>query len=112
MVFSQRLVKSRKYLKLNQRSFAKRVGVDQGRVSQWENGKSLPSSSALTEIVRLGININWLLTGDGNMMAETQSYEKEGEIFSEELIKEMEKIIDRKINERLSSLLKSGITIK
>lgn len=107
MVFSQRLVKSRKYLKLNQRSFAERVGVDQGRVSQWENGKSLPSSSALTEMARLGININWLLTGDGNMMVETQSYKKEGEIFSEELIRKMEKIIDRKIDDRLSSLEKT-----
>jgi transcriptional regulator with XRE-family HTH domain len=75
------------------------VGVDQGRVSQWENGKSMPNSNALTEMAKLGININWLLTGQGNLMVETLSDAEKGGIFSEALIQELEKLIEKKIEE-------------
>jgi len=97
MPFSHRIKQIRKQLNLSQKAFAEKVDVDQGRVSQWEKEKSLPSSSSLIEIARLGVNINWLLTGEGEMMLEVPSSSKSKKIFSEEQKKEIERLIDERL---------------
>jgi len=112
MVFSHRIRKIRKRLNLSQKAFAEKVGVDQGRISQWETEKSLPNSNALIKMARLGVNINWLLTGDGEMMMGAPSFPKRKGIFSEEQIKEIEKLIDGKIDERFNSLLQKNTSLR
>ena len=105
MSFSERIKKLRKYLGLSQKEFGGEIGVGTSHVSQWERGLSMPSSKALMGMAHLGVNINWLLTGDGEMMMGAPSFPKRKGIFSEEQIKEIEKLIDGKIDERFSRLL-------
>lgn len=100
MAISNRIKQSRKRLNLSQKDFADKIGVDQGRVSQWETERSQPSSSALSEIVRLGVNVNWLLTGEGEMLREALNSEGE-EVFSDKQKRELEKIINGILDERI-----------
>lgn len=54
--------------------FAERLKVDQSYVSQLVSGKRLPSERLIESICReFGINRAWLESGEGEMMAETQS---------------------------------------
>ena len=100
MAISNRIKQIRKRLTLSQKTFADKIGVDQGRVSQWETERSQPSSSALSEIVRLGVNVNWLLTGEGEMMQEALSSENE-DVFTEKQRRELEKIINGILDARM-----------
>ena len=97
-MISHRIKQIRKRLNLSQKTFAENVGVDQARVSQWETDKSLPHCKALIEVAHLGVNINWLLIGDGEMMMlEIQLSPKSKKIFSEKQKKEIERLIDEKL---------------
>lgn len=107
MAISNRIKQARRHLNLSQRDFAEKIGVDQGRVSQWETERSQPSSSALSEIARLGININWLLTGEGEMMRIVSSSKGE-EVFSEKQRKELENIINQIIAKRMPKQRKTN----
>ena len=100
-MFSHRLKSIRKFLGLSQRAFAKKVGVDQGRVSQWESNKSMPGSSALSEMAILGVNINWLLIGEGEMMKKIQHPSKSNKLFSEKQKEEIKRTIDEMLEKNL-----------
>ncbi len=69
----------------------------------------MPSSKALIGMAHLGVNINWLLTGDGEMMMGVPSSPRSEGIFSEEQIEQIEKLIDRKMDERFKRLLKKNL---
>ncbi len=97
MMILHRVKQIRKRLNLSQKAFAKKVGVDQARVSQWETDKSLPHCKALIEMALLGMNINWLLTGDGKMIVGVTSSSKNKIIFSEEQKNEIERLIDERL---------------
>ena len=47
---AERVYRFRKYVKLNQTQFAKKLGVTQGAISNWETGIDNPSSKALFAI--------------------------------------------------------------
>ena len=94
MSISHRIKEIRRKLNLSQKDFADKIGVDQARVSRWEKEKSLPSSVYLTEISRLGVNINWLLTGEGLMMQELPFLQGKKSSFSAEQRIEIEKIVE------------------
>jgi transcriptional regulator with XRE-family HTH domain len=52
---------------LNQGQFAKKVGLTQAAISQFEDGKRFPSSKALQKIAAgLGLSIDILLGNGGN----------------------------------------------
>lgn len=105
MTFSERIKKLRKYLDLSQKDFGEKIGVGTSHVSQWERNLSMPSSKALIGMAHIGVNINWLLTGDGEMMIEDPSSLKSEGIFSEKQMKQIEKLIDGKMKERFKKLL-------
>ena len=42
---------------------------DKGNLSKYEKGKVKPSSDFYSAIAKIGINVNWLLTGEGEMYA-------------------------------------------
>jgi len=109
MPFSERIKKLRKYLGLSQKDFGGKIGVGTSHVSQWERNLSMPSSKALIGMAHLGVNINWLLTGDGEMMMGVPSSPRSEGIFSEEQIEQIEKLIDRKMDERFKRLLKKNL---
>jgi transcriptional regulator with XRE-family HTH domain len=62
----KRLVKIR--AKTSQADFAKKLNIDRSMVSRWENGLSTLTKKNLDYICMvLGINVEWLLIGQGDM---------------------------------------------
>lgn len=52
---------------MNQRSFAERLGVSNGSISQIEQGKAMPSGEFLLRVHQeFGVDVTWLLTGMSN----------------------------------------------
>jgi SOS-response transcriptional repressor LexA len=64
----ERLKLARKRLGLNQKEMAKLLGVSQSNISSYEGGLHEPNSKALSVLSENGINLNWLLTGEGEML--------------------------------------------
>lgn len=48
-----------------QASFASKIGAHKNTYGHWERGRTDVSAAALAELVVLGWNANWLLTGEG-----------------------------------------------
>lgn len=62
-VVKKRLKDIRENLKLNQSQFADKVGISQAAISQFEDGKRVPSIDTLDKIARaLGMSVQSLLT--------------------------------------------------
>lgn len=57
----------RKHLGLTQVTFAELSGIRIGVLKKYEAGYNIPGGDALASIANTGANINWLLTGEGNM---------------------------------------------
>ena len=56
----------RKLLGLSQQSLAKVLGYAQRTISDWERGRlEIPIQVLITLKQRYGLNIDWLLTGEG-----------------------------------------------
>jgi len=58
----------RKSIGLKGYQLAMKIGISQGSLSDIENNKSLPSAETLAKLHKItGLNIIWLLMGDGPM---------------------------------------------
>lgn len=57
----------RQAIGLTQHDFSERVGLHIGVLKKYELGKNTPGGEALASIAKTGVNLNWLLTGEGNM---------------------------------------------
>jgi len=55
-------------LGLTQAQFAERIGVHIGVLKKYEQGLNIPGGDALSAIAKTGVNMNWLLTGEGEML--------------------------------------------
>jgi transcriptional regulator with XRE-family HTH domain len=62
-----RLREWRHALGLTQSGMADRVGVHIGVLKKYEQGLNVPGGEALAAIARTGVNMTWLLTGEGEM---------------------------------------------
>lgn len=51
----------------NMAGLARKLGVSQAYFTSYISGRSLPGGEVLIELYNLGCNINWLLTGQGEM---------------------------------------------
>lgn len=51
----------------DQIGFAKLLGVSQSAVSRWEKGDYVPAKTKIAAFERVGINSQWLETGEGPM---------------------------------------------
>jgi len=61
----ERIRYARKLKGLTQTDIYNLIGISSGNLSDIENGKSLPSASALISLKReLGTSIDWILTGE------------------------------------------------
>jgi len=69
---AQRLREWRRHLDLTQVELAARLNIDIGVLRKYENGINVPGGRVLTSLGETGVNLNWLLTGVGQM-DETQS---------------------------------------
>ena len=57
-----------KYLKLSQEKLAEILGVKRNTLSNWERGENEMNYEAMLILhSKFGVNINWLLTGEGPM---------------------------------------------
>jgi len=61
----KRLRKLREQLGWSQATLAKKIGFSQKAISHWEKGERDIPTKALIELKKLGVNIDWLLTGEG-----------------------------------------------
>lgn len=68
MGISENLKAARAALGLKQTEMAGQSGVSPRSYQGYEDGRSVPGGEAIAGFVRLGINANWLLTGDGPML--------------------------------------------
>lgn len=71
--FSGRLKAARAALGLTQVQMAEQSGVSARGYQGYEDGRSVPGGEALSGMVRAGVNANWLLTGDGEMLLQGAS---------------------------------------
>lgn len=68
MSIPERIKQIREELKCTQEEFANTLGVSQKTVSQWEQDRNKPQIDVLRVLRdQYNINLNWLLTGRGNM---------------------------------------------
>jgi len=65
-------------LNTNQTGLAKKLNVSRGIVSEFASGAREPSKDFLIGLSKLGISIDWFLTGEGNMYHRV-TFESEGE---------------------------------
>lgn len=63
----------RKHLGLTQKEFSSRTRLHIGVVRKYENGVNVPGGEALVAIGKTGVNLNWLLLGQGDMCAEASA---------------------------------------
>lgn len=70
----KRIKKIRKFLGLNQRQFAEKIGVSAGTLGGWECGlHSVPKTRVYQICNEFGISQKWLETGFGDMFADKKS---------------------------------------
>lgn len=66
----RRLKSIREYFGDSQKKFAEKVDVKQNNISRYETGKLSVSNEVLGYLYDNGINLNWLLSGEGQMFHE------------------------------------------
>lgn len=67
-----RLKLFREFLKLTQVQLAAAIGGTAIAIQGNESGRSMPNSKSLIGLYKLGMDINWLLTGEGQMVLAKQ----------------------------------------
>ncbi len=67
-----RLKRWRQALGLTQAQFCERLGMHIGVLKKYEQDVNVPGGEVLAAIAKTGCNINWLLTGEGEMLPETR----------------------------------------
>lgn len=63
-----RLIQAREALNLTQKGMFQTSGVPVSTLKKYEGSHREPGAAHLSRLARAGINVNWLLTGDGNML--------------------------------------------
>lgn len=64
----ERIIAIREAMKMTQKAFASFCGMPLPSLKDYEAGKRMPGGEALQHFIDAGINANWLLTGDGDML--------------------------------------------
>lgn len=60
----------RSHFNCNQKKMSELLSVKYRTYQDNEKGKSIPGGAVLASYVRIGVNVNWLLTGEGPMLIE------------------------------------------
>ncbi|MGE6107872.1 LexA family protein [Aeromonas sobria] len=69
---NDRITASRQAQKMSKAELARRVGISHASVSKWESGLNQPKGRYLNDLAAaLGVSVNWLLTGDGEVRGQT-----------------------------------------
>ena len=54
------------------REFGEAIGMSSQQVSNYANNRTRPNADVMERFARVGMNLNWLLTGEGPMRAPTE----------------------------------------
>ena len=65
---AERLRYAREKMGIGQVDAASKFGIPVSSYRKYESGPSEPGSEAMAGITRAGINVHWLLTGEGEML--------------------------------------------
>lgn len=68
-----RLRELREHFALSQTAMARRVEIAMRTWQDYEAGKSAPGATALGNLHKIGVNLGWLLAGDGQMLRRDNS---------------------------------------
>lgn len=105
----KRFSRFREYTKLSQVDFAKKVGVAQSNLTQWETNKNRPNAVKLNKIKVAfpELNINWLITGEGEMLNQVKKSDTD-DILRKEIteLREKNKILEERLKEMTDKLIK------
>lgn len=84
------------FYKGKQVGLSKATGIPTSKISSWEIGKFMPKYDSLYQIIinHPTINIEWLMTGDGDMILSEKNNTVEK--YKEEIAKLKEEIIELK----------------
>lgn len=104
--FRVRLKEVRKALGLTQDKFSKELGVSKPTYVRYELGEIWPNATMLSIMtIKYDINLNWLLTGEGEMFLEVVEVdEKYRELFSYMKVPVVEQVILAKLAELRATL--------
>lgn len=58
----------RKHFRLNQTEMADKLGISQSQLSKLENGENQLAPKHLLVLYKMGVNLNWLISGEGEML--------------------------------------------
>lgn len=73
-MYAENLKKLRRELRLSAQKLADSIGISLITMQNYELGKREPKYSFLYQLLTLyNVNINWLMTGEGDMFNATQS---------------------------------------
>ncbi len=89
MEVAERIVELINLLNINKKTFALSINVSPGNISDWlsKNRKANPSMDAIIRISeKYDVNLNWLLTGKGEMFLSDNKESQEKRIDNSELI--------------------------
>jgi len=100
---NERLAALLNAIPIKQAAFAEQIGVAPSTVSQWLNGKRIPSEAIIRHICQtFHVNQNWLETGDGEMFSVTDADEKKAiermvdeRPLARSIVKSLSKLTDR-----------------
>lgn len=67
MGLAENLKIAREFLGKSQKEMAKAVGASLTAWQNYESGSQVPGGKVFEALARMGFNINWLLTGEGEM---------------------------------------------
>jgi len=67
MPFADRIKIVRESLGKNQKEMAISLEASLSAIQSYESGRQLPGGKVLDTLARMGFNVNWLLTGEGEM---------------------------------------------
>lgn len=86
---------------LTLQAFAERLSefgykFDKGKLSKYERGAVKPATDYYTAVAKIGININWLLTGEGEMYIKQCNEDKKLKSEIERLKSELKNVIKDK----------------
>ena len=92
VAIGERLKTWRRSMKWSQQELADKIVVNKGTVRRYELGLNSPNALHLSMLYTYGVNMNWLLTGEGSMLREVGSE------------KPATTTVDRQINELAEAL--------
>jgi len=90
------------------RIFCELSGIDKSQICRYISGNMQPSASILQKLYLIGLNINWLLSGNGSIFADNpkgnELKAKHEDKYSDDTIKEVKERVKQWISDNFTSL--------